>query len=196
MNATRFAIPLIVLSLLGTTPGWTQPPPQPGGPLEVSPPGFCSIPLSFAPPRARALGMGCAFIAIAEDATGAGSSPAGLTTLTRPEVALYARGSSFDVDAVDLNAMGALDVIDFFGTPAVGDSSPVVTLDDSVTDVSFASFVKPFRRWAFSIYYHSCPRQHFDPALAKNYFSRPLRTFIRCAAIAPNAVRNGQRSGC
>ena len=42
--------------------------------------------IQFAPPGARALGMGATFVAIADDATAAASNPSGLIILSRPEV--------------------------------------------------------------------------------------------------------------
>ncbi len=44
---------------------------------------------------ARALGMGGAFIAVADDATAASWNPGGLTQLERPEISLVYNGSSF-----------------------------------------------------------------------------------------------------
>ena len=46
-------------------------------------------------PGARSLGLGGAFVAVADDATAAVSNPAGLTALGRPEVSVEGRGWRF-----------------------------------------------------------------------------------------------------
>ena len=51
-------------------------------------PGVDHIDLRFDIPGARANAMGGAFIAVADDATAAYTNPAGLTILTKPELAL------------------------------------------------------------------------------------------------------------
>jgi hypothetical protein len=50
---------------------------------------------NFAPPGARSLGMGGAFIGLADDATAAYANPAGLVWLTRHEVSAEGRGRSY-----------------------------------------------------------------------------------------------------
>lgn len=92
-------------------------------------------PLNFGPPGARALGMGAAFVAVADDATASESNPAGLTILTKPEVSLHLRQSSYDVG---------------FTNPFTGvASSP----DESISSPSFASVVFPARIAVFSLYW-------------------------------------------
>ena len=61
--------------------------------------GFSIIPFDFGPPGARALGMGGAFIALADDATAAEANPAGLTNLSRAEASVHLRHSAFEVEA-------------------------------------------------------------------------------------------------
>src|ERR1700682_5817669 len=46
---------------------------------------------NFGNPGARALGMGGAFVGLADDASAAEANPAGLTILRKPEVSLEAR---------------------------------------------------------------------------------------------------------
>lgn len=50
---------------------------------------------NFAPPGARSLGMGGAFIGLADDATAAYANPAGLVWLTRHEVSAEGRGRTY-----------------------------------------------------------------------------------------------------
>lgn len=140
---------------------------QGGGGRELPPPsGLSSIPFRFGPPGARSLGLGGAFIALADDATASEANPAGLTLLFRPEVSIHGRAGSTQLETIDLSSVVALDNLNSFrsdlGLPPLrpGDrignafaESPLVELEDSNTEVSFASFVKPYEGYTFSIYY-------------------------------------------
>ncbi len=100
---------------------------------------------NFGNPGARALGMGGAFLGLADDASAAEANPAGLTILIRPEVSLELRHNqtvqTFAVDGVyDPADPGAL-------------SRDFVTVDPSA-EVSFASVVLPAGNWRFGAYYH------------------------------------------
>lgn len=121
-----------------------------------------AIPFSFLPPGARSLGMGGAFIAIADDATAAEANPAGLTILTRPEVSLHGRDSSFAVEVVDLNSQAVVDLVDNtrsavltagFDVPAYDRPSTVQSLNGRANGLSFASYVHPFKHFVFSLYH-------------------------------------------
>lgn len=89
--------------------------------------------IQFAPPGARALGMGATFVAIADDATAAASNPAGLVILSKPEVSGQLRYSKFTTPSP-------------FG-PDVPDS------EDSIGSLAFASFVYPKEKYAVGVYY-------------------------------------------
>ena len=149
-----------------TLPSQAQqnPPPDPN-PDRTLPPlsGSSIIPFSFGPPGARSLGMGGTFIALADDATAAEANPAGLTKLTRPEVSLHGRQTDFEIVAIDLNAVTSLDALNRFrrgsnlrpGT-SVGNAFADDTrarFDPSISEVSFASYVKPFDGYTFSLSY-------------------------------------------
>ncbi len=82
--------------------------------------GLSAIPFRFGPPGARSLGLGGAFIALADDATASEANPAGLTLLFRPEVSIHGRSTSTDLEVVDLNAAAALDNLNGFRTDFVG----------------------------------------------------------------------------
>ncbi len=139
-----------------------------GGDRDLPPPsGLSAIPFRFGPPGARSLGMGGAFIALADDATASEANPAGLTLLFRPEVSIHGRSTSTDLEVFDLNSAAALDNLnafrtDFLDLPPLegGDrmgnafaDSPQTTLSDSASEASFASFVKPFEGYTVSIYF-------------------------------------------
>lgn len=107
---------------------------------------FPTLPTDLLPPGARALGLGGAFSAVADDATAAEANPAGLTILRRSEFSVHLRNSDVDARFVDLEA---LDSGVFNNVPG----QLIKSYEDESTDVSFASFVKPFDRWVFSAFY-------------------------------------------
>lgn len=139
-----------------------------------------TLPIQFtlAPPGARSLGMGGAFIAIADDATASESNPAGLTILTRPEFSFHVRDYSFDGTVDDPKAAIAFGVANVVradesdpnrlvprpnprcGGPAGPPCTPIDETQsqrrvrDSSTDLSFFSYVKPLPKWVFSVYYN------------------------------------------
>src|SRR5829696_2959655 len=51
---------------------------------------------NFGNPGARSLGMGGAFVGLADDASAAEANPAGLTRLARPEISVEARSTRND----------------------------------------------------------------------------------------------------
>lgn len=92
--------------------------------------GTTPVPAFQGPPGARPLAMGGAFIGVADDATAAEANPAGLTILTRPEVSLHILRES------------------------TKDECPGCSADSNVHP-NFASYVQPWRRGVFSVYYSS-----------------------------------------
>ncbi len=160
-NAIKAGLLGSAILALGLTPVHAQD----DGERELPPlSGFSVIPFSFGPPGARALGMGGAFIAIADDATASEANPAGLTLLFRPEVSIHGRHSSVSVDVVDFNALAALQGLNasrFFGPPLAGGDTvgnafadpTEAAFDHSVDEISFASYVKPFEGYTFSVYF-------------------------------------------
>lgn len=127
--------------------------------------GFSVIHFNFGPPGARSLGMGGTFIAIADDATASEANPAGLTHLSRPEVSLHMRRSSLNLEALDLNAEAAQRELNEARRPApnlrpgmTGNSflQPTPTnFEDSVSEISFASYVQPFKRFTLSLFFQN-----------------------------------------
>jgi long-subunit fatty acid transport protein len=118
------------------------------------PSGIAQIPFDLLPPGARALGLAGAFTAVADDATAAEANPAGLAILTRPEISLHGRNTSFDLATFNGDASYA-DIYDDrpvdpfpLYNKASGDSSAV----------SFASYVHPFENGAVSLYYYNTGR--------------------------------------
>ena len=106
---------------------------------------------NFIAPGARSLGLGGAFLGLADDATAAYSNPAGLTQLTEPEVSLEGRAWNYKSLFVERGRAG--------GEPS-GIGIDVVEglregeIDDEAGGLSFLSYVHVGRRWALAAYRH------------------------------------------
>jgi long-subunit fatty acid transport protein len=98
---------------------------------------FSGFQFNFNNPGARSLGMGGAFVAVADDATAVIANPAGLVILQRPELSAEVKFTRFN------NTINA-----FTNTPAEGASNTLHSrdFDDSVVTPSFFSFVYPTER--------------------------------------------------
>ncbi|MCP4897066.1 MAG: hypothetical protein GY906_08830 [bacterium] len=113
-----------VLSLLltiGSIAGFSHPQVVPLAGAEVG------IEVSPGVPGARSLGLGGAFVAVADDATAAFANPAGLGQLIRPEISLEFRSWQYDPE----------------------------NLASSMSGIGFGSFVYPFDNWTLAVYLHS-----------------------------------------
>ena len=111
--------------------------------------GPSTLQFSFSNPGARSLGLGGAFVALADDATAAFANPAGLIQLTRPEVSLEGRYWEYSTPyAVGGRTSGEATGIGLDG-PIRG---AVSEFDTSA--VSFLSFVYPRDKWTVAFSYH------------------------------------------
>ncbi len=113
----------------------------------------------FPLPGARSLGMGGAFVAVADDATAAVANPAGLTALVRPEVSLEARGWRF-VSISPLRGHA-------FGSPTNIGVDNVASLiygetPSNAVGASFLSAVVPKGRFVVGFYRHEQARYRAD----------------------------------
>ncbi|MCP3980197.1 MAG: hypothetical protein GY716_12905 [bacterium] len=97
---------------------------------------FRDLPFNFINPGGRSLGMGGAFISLADDATAAQANPAGLTTLLSPQFFVEVRAASRDSVPT---ARGFRDPF----LPNEGYDVLVETSSDSVISPSFLSYVYP-----------------------------------------------------
>jgi len=108
--------------------------------------------------------MGGTFIALADDATASEANPAGLTQLSRPEISVHGRSSSSSIEALDINAVTALDALnrqresgpELRPNRRVGNSfasDTRTTFESSTSELSFASFVKPYEKATLALYY-------------------------------------------
>jgi long-subunit fatty acid transport protein len=101
---------------------------------------------NFSNPGARSLGLGGAFTGLADDATASYANPAGLTILRKAEFGLEARSTEFE----STYSSGGELLIDPYDDSGVGSAAS----SDTVSQVSFASFVYPTERATFSLFYH------------------------------------------
>lgn len=147
------SIPTLLLLLALASPIQAQTDDEVGAGLEFD----------FSPPGARSLGLGGAFLALADDATAAYANPAGLLQLHRPEVAVEIRATAFETRFVDGGS--------FNGTPT-GDSATLAdgsnidafaALEESrstsrTAGSSFFSISYPRRDWAIALFRHELTR--------------------------------------
>jgi long-chain fatty acid transport protein len=96
---------------------------------------------NFGNPGARSLGMGGAFLGLADDASAAEANPAGLTILRKAEVSIEARNYLEQ---------------QIFSTTG---TYPDITRDafnhySQRVNVTFASFVYPYKNATFGVYFH------------------------------------------
>ena len=110
-----------------------------------------AVQFNFSVPGARSLGLGGAFLAVADDATAAFTNPAGLTILSKPEISLEAK--YWDITTEYTNEGHG------FG-PATGTGIDTIEglqlgeADSSTAGASFVSFVWPGKKWAAAAYRH------------------------------------------
>lgn len=108
-HSHRFLQPTVVLLLLSVCP-------PTAGQTTIEPP--------IVSPGARSLGLGGAFVAVADDATAAWANPSGLMQLARPEISVEGRSWSEDREGVASNE----------------------------SSLGFLSFVLPRQKWSIAIY--------------------------------------------
>lgn len=135
----------------GSTVGWALVLTLLAAPLagQVTEEIYGALQFQFGTPGARALGMGGAFVGLADDATAAFANPAGLLWLTEPELAVELRSSHFVTRAA---ASGSLD-----GTPTgvgldVFDGIRWEEYEADVTELGFLAYVQAWKDCSVAIY--------------------------------------------
>lgn len=96
---------------------------------------------NFANPGARSLGMGGAFLGLADDASAAEANPAGLTVLTKPEISI--EGRNFETRQT-FNTSGTFPDLD----------TTTFNAFSRTAELSFGSVVIPVGNFALAAYYH------------------------------------------
>jgi hypothetical protein len=103
---------------------------------------LAGLQFNFGNPGARSLGMGGAFLGLADDASAAEANPAGLTILRKPEISI--EGRNFEVQQI-FSTSGTF--------PEVNRTA--FTHYSQRIDLTFASVVVPIKnRFTLSAYYH------------------------------------------
>jgi len=103
-----------------------------------------SIPFNLANPGARSMGMGGAFLGLADDATAAYTNPAGLTQLVTPELSIEGRHTDYSIPYVNSGSVTT--------NPFNGSGVSTADADSSRNNLSFISFVYPWQSWSFAVY--------------------------------------------
>lgn len=126
---------------------------------------------NFANPGARSLGMGGAFLGLADDASAAESNPAGLTVLTKPEISI--EGRNFETSQT-FNTTGTF---------------PDLTTADfnsfsRAAEVAFGSVVIPLGNFALAAYYHQ-PLSYSNDINAIFTGGAPINFFLAANGSGP-----------
>src|SRR5687768_14043982 len=119
---------------------------------------LAGITFNFANPGARSMGMGGAFLGLADDASAAEANPAGLTILRKTEISLEARNYR--------NSQ----------TVAVSGTFPDLEYEEfssfsRTAEVQFGSIVIPAGNFALAVYYHQ-PINYANSAAVLRQFDR------------------------
>ena len=96
---------------------------------------------NFGNPGARSLGMGGAFLGLADDASAAEANPAGLTILRKPEVSLEVR--NYQEQQLFTTSGTYPDI-----------QRTAFSHYSQRVELTFGSFVYPWKKWTFGAYYH------------------------------------------
>jgi long-chain fatty acid transport protein len=107
---------------------------------------------NFSTPGARSLGLGGAFLALADDATAAYANPAGLTQLAAPEVSLEGRAFAF-TSRFPARGHAPETGVTGIGIDTVGGIEERRRTDQTKA-LSFLSYAHSGRRWAVAAYRH------------------------------------------
>ncbi|HET6603540.1 MAG TPA: outer membrane protein transport protein [Xanthomonadaceae bacterium] len=126
-----------------------------------------SLPFSFSNPGARSLGMGGAFIGLADDATAAYANPAGLIGLgLEKQFSIEVRYNDFNTPYA---TSGPADPFTLDGIGYKGAS-------DSTSNLSFLGFVWPSERWSLAVYRHQLA--DYENAFTSNEIDFDLATLF------------------
>ncbi len=131
-------------------------------PVDAFAQNLVTLQFSFSNPGARSLGIGGAFVALADDATAAYANPAGLTQLVEPEMSVEGRSWRYATTYVEGGrASGEPTGLGLDTDPGIREG--VSRADFS--ELSFLSFVYPRGRFTFALYRHQLAKfgSSFEP---------------------------------
>jgi long-subunit fatty acid transport protein len=122
---------------------------------------------NFGNPGARSLGMGGAFLGLADDASAAEANPAGLTILRKPEFSV--EGRNYQEQQVFSTSGTYPDI-----------SRTAFSHYSQRVDVTFASFVYPVKNFTFGVYYHEPLRNEGSGQVVpiRNDFTGQIKTNV------------------
>ena len=161
--AARSALGWVMVAMLGSGAAMAQTD------LEVN----AGTEFNFSSPGARSLGMGGAFVGLADDATAALANPAGLTTLTAPEVSLEGRSWGYTTSFSDFGSLGNPTNIGIDTVAGIEEG----TAKASSGSLSFASFVYPRGNFAIAAYYATNAKFKADYSTTGAYTLNDTRLF-------------------
>ncbi len=115
--------------------------------------------LSLSDPGARSMGLGGAFVALADDATAAFSNPAGLVQLARPEVSIEGRSWSYSTPFTERGRVEGLP--SGFGIDTV-EGLRRATSGTTLSGVSFLSVAYPGENWTLAFFRHQLANFEFS----------------------------------
>jgi len=140
---------------------------------------------NFGNPGARSLGMGGAFLGLADDASAAEANPAGLTILRRPEVSLEVRNYQ---EQQLFTTSGTFP--DIARTAFKHYSQRV--------EPTFFSFVYPVKSWTLGLYYHEPLRNEGSGQVVpeRNTFTGAIKTNVPNFYLPKNGPAPVSKAAC
>jgi len=137
---------------------------------------------NFGNPGARSLGMGGAFLGLADDASAAEANPAGLTILRKPEITL--EGRNYQEQQVFTTSGTFPDL-----------QRTAFTHYSQRIDATFASVVYPFKHFTIGAYYHEPLRNEGTGQVVpvRNEFTGEVKTDVPNFFLPVDA--NGNATG-
>src|SRR5713101_2520279 len=122
---------------------------------------------NFGNPGARSLGMGGAFLGLADDASAAEANPSGLTILRKPEVTLEVRNYQEQQLFTTSGTVPELNRTDF-------------SHYSQRAELTFGSFVYPIKNWTLGVYYHEPLRSEGSGQVVpvRNEFTGAIKTNV------------------
>ena len=110
-----------------------------------------NLQFNFSDPGARSMGFGGAFIGLADDATAAFANPAGLVQLSRPELSVEVRRSSYATPYIERGRVEGEP--SGFGIDTIS-GLRMATSDEVVSGLSFLSVAYPWSKGSVAFFRH------------------------------------------